>query len=150
VWAAESILYQQEGKTPPRATKKDSHAICGTTVTSPSISPAHLVGVLRSAIGKGDADMDIENYYSKNHLVAPWIVGPQRVLQRSVTLVEEPTKDFANVPKKKLSSGNKISSESEASFNKSEIGLDILEQFSSAEKEALLKVLITSLMTKGA
>jgi hypothetical protein len=106
--------------------------------------------VLRSAIGKADADMDIENYYSQNHLVAPWTVGPQRVLQRSVKFVEEPTKDFANVPKEMLSSGNKISSDSEASFNKSEIGLDILEQFSSAQKEALLKMLITSLMTKGA
>jgi hypothetical protein len=72
------------------------------------------------------------------------------VLQRSVKFVKEPTKDFANVPKEMLSLGNKISSDSEASFNKSEIGLDILEQFSSAQKEALLKMLITSLITKGA
>jgi len=36
--------------------------------------------VLRSAIGKGDIDIDIENYYTKNYLIAPWIVGPQRVL----------------------------------------------------------------------
>jgi hypothetical protein len=105
--------------------------------------------VLRSAIGKGDADMDIDNYYTKNQLIAPWTVGPQRVLQRSVKLVEEPTKDFSSVPDKMLSSGNKMSSDAEASVSKSEIGLDILNQFSSAQKEALLKMLIASLMSKG-